>query len=142
MIEQKRLLNKMLVGDGCWLWIAATDTHGYGVIRSNYILMKAHRAVYEFYVGPIPSGLDLDHLCRNRSCVRPDHMEPVTRQTNIRRGAGNGGTEWDGNHYNNSKTHCLSGHPFSEENTRLWRTHRICRTCARLRARRYAQAER
>ena len=73
--------------DGCWLWTGKT-TNGYGVVdiggRSGR-LMKAHRVSYEAFKGPVPDGLDLDHLCRVRNCVNPDHLEPVTRFENLRR---------------------------------------------------------
>lgn len=84
--------------------------------------LLAHRWSYEFHVGPIPEGLDLDHLCRNRGCVNPDHLEPVTREENIRRAFA-------------TVTHCPSGHPYSDENTyvRPGTVHRKCRACARQR---------
>jgi hypothetical protein len=71
---------------GCWLWTGGTRG-GYGRLKlADYGMMEAHRASYEFHKGKIPEGLQLDHLCRNRSCINPDHLEPVTLQENIRRG--------------------------------------------------------
>lgn len=67
---------------GCWPWLGAIAPSGYGRVHSRW----AHRLSYEFLVGPIPAGLDIDHLCRNRLCVNPAHLEPVTRLVNVRRG--------------------------------------------------------
>ena len=77
--------------DGCWQWTAATNGRGYGQIWIAPKYMVAHRVAYKLFVGPVPEGLDLDHLCRNRGCVNPEHLEPVTRRENVRRGAGKGG---------------------------------------------------
>jgi hypothetical protein len=99
--------------------------------------VRAHRYAYEQLVGPIPEGLVLDHLCRNRLCINPLHLEPVTIGENIRRGAFDRAGKITG-----SKTHCANGHPFDEENTRQFEYHvkgrtgpaRACRACARQRA--------
>jgi hypothetical protein len=78
--------------NGCWQWVGCTSADGYGSIyvkelyRSSQHMIPAHRHVYELHRGPIPGGLDLDHLCRNRGCVNPDHLEPVTNRENILRG--------------------------------------------------------
>jgi HNH endonuclease len=68
--------------DGCWVWKRALQKDGYGIVHGAL----AHRRYYELLVGPIPDGLEIDHLCRNRACVNPDHMEPVTKNENRRRG--------------------------------------------------------
>lgn len=70
----------------CWLWLGITTPGGYGQIRRGGRTWVTHRWVYELLIGPIPAGLDLDHLCRVRRCVRPSHLEPVTRGENLRRG--------------------------------------------------------
>ena len=84
---------------------------------------KAHRVSWELLVGPIPEGLELDHLCRNHGCVNPDHLEPVTHAVNVRRGRG--GTSWA------QKKHCPQGHPYDDANTYLYRGRRSCRECSR-----------
>lgn len=126
--------------NGCWLW-TGNRSRSYGYIyngggRGNERRTMAHRAVYEAAVGPVPDGLELDHLCRVRLCVNPAHLEPVTRLENIRRGVGPAilGA------LNGSKTECKNGHPFDEANTRLRPTGgRTCRQCERdRRARRAA----
>ena len=119
----------------CWVWTGA-KVWGYGVIGFNGKQWKAHRYAYTRVVGPIPEGLELDHLCRTRSCVRPDHMEPVTHAENMRRAD----TPLS---RNARKTHCFRGHPFDQENTRVRRGSRICLTCVRAYQReRYAKQKR
>lgn len=73
-----------LRGCGCWPWTAST-ANGYGVLMVNKRREYAHRLSYARFNGPIPDGLDIDHICRNRTCINPDHLEPVTRGENVRR---------------------------------------------------------
>jgi hypothetical protein len=120
-------IRKSTASDGCWLWTGSTMKNGYGQLRRNGRTVLAHRYVYERYSGPIPDGLDLDHLCRVRNCVNPEHLEPVTRSVNVIRG--------DVPKRNGSKTHCLRGHLFDEENTYVFEGSRMCRACRRVRAR-------
>ena len=83
---ERRLLSKIDRTEECWTWIGKTYRGGYGRISRSGRQIAAHRAVYELLVGPIPEGLVLDHLCRNRRCVRPEHLEPVSLVENLRRG--------------------------------------------------------
>lgn len=109
---------------GCWVWAGRMATTGYGVFRiPGSISILAHRWSYEFLRADIPEGLVIDHLCRNRACVNPWHLEPVTLLVNWERGE-------TPSLANARKTHCIHGHAFTPENTRL-RTEggRHCRTC-------------
>jgi hypothetical protein len=96
---------------GCWNWLGRLNTSGYGQMDFQGRARVVHRVAYEVLVGPLPEGLpDLDHLCRNRRCVNPAHMEPVSRRENVRRGTGHTAI-------NMKKTHCIRGHEFSPQNT-------------------------
>lgn len=122
-----RFWNKVDNSGECWLWTAYRDKDGYGhfAVRKG-LVMLAHRFAYEHQVGQIPEGLELDHLCRVTSCVRPDHLEPVTHAENMRRGVGGINSS--------SKTHCPQGHPYDETNTYInvseGQRRRRCRKCA------------
>lgn len=85
---EPRFWAKVTKTDDCWIWTGHRATNGYGRFRKNQESPNegAHRISYELLVGPVPAGLDLDHLCRRRECVRPEHLEPVTRSENLRRG--------------------------------------------------------
>lgn len=109
-------MNRYLVEvpTGCWIWIGSIDRYGYGRIHGGE---HAHRVFYEEHVGPIPPGLQLDHLCRVTLCVNPDHLEPVTAAENQRR------------RYE-IQTHCHRGHSLLDEaNVRMRGTCRVCRAC-------------
>jgi hypothetical protein len=121
----------------CWIWTGAVSSSGYGVIgrgRKGEGFAFTHRAAWELLVGAIPPDLILDHLCRVKTCCNPDHLEPVTRAENARRGAR--GPGWAARQI----THCVHGHEFTAANTMICRTQRRCRTCDRARDRKRVAA--
>lgn len=129
--EIERLAGGFLVSDGCWPWIRRSNKDGYGQFSLRGRPWRAHRVVYAWLIGPIPEGMTLDHLCRNRLCVNPAHLEPVTNRVNVLRGDTITGR-------NVRKTHCPKGHPLSPENLCSWersRGKRSCRICRAERAR-------
>lgn len=107
---------------GCWVWKGSKDPY-YGIIRINGVVLKAHRVSYELFIGPIPTGMTLDHLCRNRACINPAHLEPVTLRENISR------------RQRPLKSHCPQGHPYDEANTYTYKGSRHCRLCQVIRQR-------
>jgi hypothetical protein len=114
--------------DDCWLWTGATTrrVNGYGRFSVAGRLTLAHRFAYEYVRGPIPVGLEIDHLCRKPPCVNPWHLEPVTRSINVRRGRAIERSIAR----NRAKTHCPHGHPYDEANTYVAPTgYRQCRVC-------------
>lgn len=118
----------------CWIWTGSTDQHGYGYFRINKeLVVLAHRFAYVERCGAIPEGLELDHVCRNRSCVRPDHLEPVTRRENVQRG-------YSPSTITAATGVCGRGHAMSGENTYVSPGDggRRCRTCIRERQQRWA----
>ena len=132
-MEQKiltRFWGKVLFTTDCWEWTATKTKNGYGRFNNNGVMVRSHRFAYELYKGKIPKDSELDHLCRVRHCVNPDHLEAVTRKENCHRG--------DLGLINKSKTHCKNGHEFNEKNT-YQRSHgaRTCRECNRIRAMKY-----
>lgn len=123
----KRFNAKYIVrDDGCWIWTACIGSDGYGHFWADNRVQGAHRVAYKHHVGHVSDDLQLDHLCRIRSCVNPFHLEPVTPKVNTLRGVGQGAK-------NAVKTHCKHGHPFTEENIYRRKDGRgkQCRTCMR-----------
>jgi HNH endonuclease len=110
--------------NGCWLWQRAKDWDGYGLFKIYPRMLRAHRWAYEEFIGPIADGLQIDHLCRNKSCVNPDHLEVVTPLENTQRGA------------RHTNLYCKNGHSLFGENLYIYERdggiRRACRTCNRI----------
>lgn len=115
----------------CWLWAKPSHRDGYARARLNQKYQLVHRFMWKYaYDQPVPEGLELDHLCRNKACVNPAHLEPVTHLENVRRGTAG---QWEA-----KKTHCTRGHPYEGEHLRVNARSgkRACRTCEGARLRR------
>lgn len=110
----------------CWLWTGSGTVGGYPSFWSGERFVLAHRWSYEHFIGAIPDGLVLDHLCRVKRCVNPAHLDPVTQRENVMRSIGP-------TSINAAKTHCPRGHPYDEANTYVYPRDgsRRCRTCIR-----------
>lgn len=123
-IGSRKKIGYHIVHGACWLWTGSCDAAGYGQAfsRRRGTVTKAHRVIWEFCRGPIPAGLELDHLCRVRNCVNPDHLELVTHTENQRRVR---------------RTHCRRGHPYTPATTYVyvkksgW-VSRVCLVCKRM----------
>lgn len=109
---------------GCWLWTGSLDKDGYARVSlgGKGKWRRAQRAIYELLIGKIPNGLVLDHLCRNRACVNPEHLEPVSNRVNVLRGVGVAA-------HNAQMVKCIRGHYFDA----VWGGQRGCRTCSKIR---------
>lgn len=121
--------------NGCWQWTGAIEKAGYarfGVGGRKGGIINAHRWAYTHFVGPIPDGYHVDHLCRNRACVNPNHLEAVTQRENVLRGVGHSAEAA-------RRTHCLHGHPLDG---RKGDRKRYCKTCSRLNAAERRERER
>ena len=112
----------------CWIWMGAKTGKGYSNFNFGGRFWGGHRLAYVELIGAVPEGLELDHLCRVRHCVRPSHLEPVSQTTNTLRGVGESAQ-------NARKTHCVHGHEFNRVNTYISKLgKRMCRECNRIRA--------
>lgn len=111
---------------GCWIWLGPLrdNKEGYGGASYQGKTYRAHKLVYQLLRAEVSKGLTLDHLCRNRICCNPDHLEPTTWKINIHRGIGVAPK-------NLAKSHCPQGHLYDEANTYHWNNQRFCRTCSR-----------
>ena len=116
-----RFLSKVEKTDTCWVWNAARNEFGYGYFF-NKKMVRSHRFSYELHKGKIPEDKEIDHICKNRRCVNPEHLEAVTRRENIRRSDNFISKEMN-------VTHCPHGHEYNEENTYLNKNKRYCRIC-------------
>lgn len=125
-LKLDHLFSRVAYDSGCWTWEGAL-VDGYGMIDIDGKGRKPHRLVYEALIGAVPDGHVLDHLCRNRACCNPAHLEVVTDEENKRRGASGAN--------NRQKTHCPQGHEYTEDNTIVVLRpdgefrHRRCRAC-------------
>lgn len=127
---KKRILSKVKVVNGCWEWQGTKGKFGYG--QTYYVdrTRNAHRVSFMVFKDMDVEGLDIDHMCRNIACVNPEHLQKVTRRTNLL--IGNTIAR-----KNAEKTHCPSGHEYSTENTYTCRNERQCRICSRMRCKNY-----
>ncbi|MBA4019174.1 MAG: HNH endonuclease [Pirellula sp.] len=140
--DEKRFWSKVeKIEGGCWIWTAGKVAGGYGHITfrrdGKQVDQLAHRLAYQLLVGPIPEGLEIDHLCRNRACVNPEHMEAVTSRVNTLRGNTRAAA-------NLAKTHCHRGHELNEANVYRGKNapnQRICRECNRIKCRKYYRSK-
>lgn len=112
---------------GCWIWTGSLNTYDYGKFWLNNKTVQSHTVSYNYWKGKIPKGLQLDHLCRNRQCCNPNHLELVTSLENTKRGR----------NHNSEKTHCINGHEFTDKNTYIKNDRREYRKCSSTRCKDY-----
>lgn len=125
-IPIRRLLSKIIIIDnGCWKWVGAVQTSGYGYFWNGVKYQTTHRFMYQYYYGDLDDAFTIDHLCRNPTCCNPLHLEQVSQKVNFLRGNAPAAI-------NKRKTHCKRGHKFTPDNIYSppkHPTYRHCRTC-------------
>ena len=131
----KRFWAKVNTEGQCWVWLGARNQNGYGRFWHDVKMVTAHRFAYEEAHGPVVSGLVLDHLCRNRSCVRPGHLEPVSGHENTLRGESRAAA-------NARRTHCSKGHDYLTSGYVDRRGQRNCNICRNAKNRAYRLSKR
>lgn len=121
MTEEERFISGVYENEnGCWIWPKAKVRGGYGMFKLNKKNVLAHRYSYTKLIGDIPNGLTIDHLCKQRDCVNPDHLEAVTMKENISRGT----------NFQRNKSHCKWGHEFNSDNIYwIYSRYRRCKQC-------------
>jgi hypothetical protein len=120
-------MSRTRVGSGCWQWLGPKNCYGYGTAKMFNVRRMAHRLAYELFRGEIPEGKCLDHVCRKRDCVNPEHLRVVTNRENLFAPRSQSPAK-----VNSEKTHCPRGHEYTPENTfhaKGLRGGRVCRTC-------------
>lgn len=129
MKDPEKFLRKVdQIQGGCWLWKGSLFRLGYGRVRRNDKIRSAHIVSYELFIGKVPDGLEIDHLCRVRRCVNPQHLQAVTHKENMRRA------------FPTPPTHCPKGHAYDEKNTYINPMGRkVCRTCTNQHCMEYKQ---
>lgn len=133
MLDKERILKNIQINPDtqCWEWIRSLDNKGYGYLEiSKHNKTKkifSHRYSYQAFVAIITSDMSIDHKCRNRKCCNPDHLRILSIKDNLLCGNTIAAK-------NSTKTHCLRGHEFNEENTYHVRGERVCKKCAKIRA--------
>lgn len=129
MLDRFEAKVERITESGCWVWTGALSGSGYGRVNVEGKNRQAHRTVYAMHKGAIPEGMQIDHLCKVRCCVNPDHLEPVTQLENLRRA-----DHFAKGKFKRAVTHCPHGHPYDGENLRVvtrsdGRVRRFCVTC-------------